>query len=70
MSEFGRLNWRDFAKGGLLAILTAVYPAVQGFLSGGVFDWKEVLKFSLSALLAYLCKNALTDKEGKLLGKI
>ena len=76
MSDFKSLNLTDLAKSLVMVVLSAVlvpvYSAVQAFLSGGAFtlDLTEVLKIGLSAGLAYLAKNFMTDSEGKLFGKI
>lgn len=70
-SKFLALNGRDFVKGLILAVLTAVitfaYDALQ---SGTLFEvgvLKKVGMMALAALLAYLLKNLLTNTKGEIL---
>jgi VIT1/CCC1 family predicted Fe2+/Mn2+ transporter len=70
-SKFLTLNVRDFLKGLLLAVLTAVitfmYDAIQ---SGTLFEpgWvKKAGMVALAALLAYLIKNLFTNTQGEIL---
>jgi len=72
-SAFLALNWRDFFKGLVLAVLTAViawaYEAVQ---SGTLFSpgaLKTVGMVAIGALLAYLIKNFFTNTAGEILTK-
>ena len=61
-SNFLSLNWRDIAKGLLMAILTPVVVVIQQSLESGifVFDWKSIGLASLSGGVAYLVKNFFT----------
>ena len=61
-SNFFSLNWRDIAKGLLMAILTPVVVIVQQSLEAGVFttDWKSLGLASLAGGVAYLVKNFFT----------
>ena len=68
-SPLFKLNLKDLARGAVVAILAAIFPIVQGALSGGAFDLESVLKVAAGALLGYLAKNFLSV-DGKLLGKI
>lgn len=73
-SNLGKLNVSDFAKGVLLAFLTALitglYNAIQ---NGGIeFTWiffKPILLISFGAALAYIIKNWLTNSSGEFLTK-
>jgi hypothetical protein len=68
---FLSLNLRDFFKGLVLAIITAVitwaYEAIQ---AGTLFDpasLKAVGMVALAAILAYLIKNLITNSKGEIL---
>ncbi len=68
-SNFLSLNWRDIAKGLLMAVLTPVVVVIQQSLESGifVFDWKSIGLASLSGRVAYLVKNFFTkptDTQG------
>ena len=72
-SAFLTLNWRDFFKGLVLFILTAVitwaYEAIQ---TGTLFSpgaLKAVGLVAIGALLAYLIKNFFTNTAGEILTK-
>lgn len=69
-SKFLSLNWRDFAKGLLLSILSAVvtfiYEVIQ---TGTAFDaefFKALGIVAVTTLLAYLGKNLFENSEGEL----
>lgn len=69
-SNFLNLNWRDFLKGLLLAVLSAIvtfiYQVVQ---AGTAFDaefFKAVGVVAITTLLAYLSKNLFENSEGDL----
>ncbi len=57
------LNWRDFIKGLVMAVVVPVLVTIQESLSAGniVFDWKTIGISSLAALVGYLLKNFLTN---------
>jgi membrane protein implicated in regulation of membrane protease activity len=61
----GSLQGRDFIKGLLIAVLTAVLALVQTSLSAGElnFDWKVIGTAALSAGLAYIVKNWLEPTQ-------
>jgi hypothetical protein len=63
-SEFLSLNFRDIARGLLMAILTPVVVLVQQSIEAGVFtfDWKALGLASLAGGVAYLAKNFFTPK--------
>ena len=67
-SAFFRLNLKDLGRGAVVAVLAAVFPLLQGALSGGAFDLDAIWKVAAGALLGYLAKNFLSDSEGKLGG--
>ncbi len=74
-SSIFSLNAKDFAKGAVVAVATAVIV----FLAEKVnapgfdftsFDWSTLITVSVSSFLAYLTKNFLSDDGGKVLGMI
>lgn len=69
------LRARDFAKGILVAIGAAVFASLAAWLNTpgfefGAFDWGELLRVALSAVVAYLAKNYFSDSQGRFLGRI
>lgn len=64
-SNFFSLNWRDIAKGILMAVLTPAVVIVQQSLEAGVFttDWKSLGLASLAGGVAYLVKNFFTKPD-------
>lgn len=71
LSEIYQLNSADFIKGLITAVFGAVIGIVMPILQSGdwVFDWTLILKSAITAAVAYLFKNLLTNSEGKFLGK-
>jgi branched-subunit amino acid transport protein len=69
-SKFLRLSARDFFKGLLVSVVTAVLTALLTLLQAGVeFKWKSfipVLYAGIAALVAYLLKNLFTNNQGEL----
>ena len=63
-----KLNLRDFLRGLLVAILTAIiaviYEAIQ---TGSGIDWKLVIIAGVTAALGYLSTNLFTNSTGELL---
>lgn len=57
------LGLRDFLKGGLLAVLSAVVPIIQQSLERGelTFNWKSIGIVALGAFVAYIAKNWLLE---------
>jgi hypothetical protein len=57
------LNAKDFLRGLLIAVGTAVLVIVQNTISAGVltFDWKEIGMAAVGATVTYLAKNFLTN---------
>jgi F0F1-type ATP synthase assembly protein I len=67
MSKFLSLNWQDFGKGLLMAILTPVVVIIQQSIELGswTFNWKIIGLSALSGGLAYLIKNFFTKPSGE-----
>lgn len=65
-SVFGSVNVQDFFKGLVVAVLTAIVTVLYNTIEQGaiVFNVKQLLVTSLSAALAYIIKNYLTNEEG------
>lgn len=74
-SAFFHLNLSDLSKGLVVAVLVAVLGAIQQLLSGHGFDfasydWASVIDVAWKAGVAYLGKNLVSDKSGKVFGRI
>lgn len=67
-STFGTLNWADFGKGLLIAVLSAVLTVIYTTVQAGslAFDWKTIATTALAAGLAYLGKNLFTNSSNQL----
>lgn len=70
-SVFGSVNVQDFFKGLVVAVLTAIVTVLYNTIEQGaiVFNVKQLLVTSLSAALAYIIKNYLTNEEGVFMKK-
>jgi hypothetical protein len=70
-STFLTLGSKDFLKGLVLAVLTAVITIVYTSIEAGslAFDWKAIGMTALSSALAYIMKNLFTNSQGELLKK-
>jgi hypothetical protein len=70
-SAFASLNIQDFFKGLIIAILTALVTFLYNTMDSGelVFNWKQIITTSLTASLAYIIKNYLSNSEGSFLSK-
>lgn len=68
MSAFGKLNWADFGKGLLIAVLTAVFTAIYTTVQAGTltFDWNVILTTAITAALAYISKNLFTNSQNQI----
>jgi len=72
-SDFLTLNYKDFAKGFVMAVLGAVlglvYSAIQtGTLS--TINWATIVQCAGAAGIGYLIKNYFSDESGKVFGRI
>ena len=70
-STYLSLNKKDFIKGLILAVLTAVISVVYTSIESGSleFNVKSIVIAALSAALAYIMKNALTNSDDQFLKK-
>lgn len=71
-SKFLSLNWRDFLRGLLMAILTPVFTTAYDSFSRGEFtlNWHLILLSAIGGAGAYLSKNLFTkaDSAQKIVG--
>jgi hypothetical protein len=70
-SSLFTLNSKDWIKGLVIAILTAIITVVYNTIQTGalVLDWKAISIAAISAALAYITKNLLTNSDDQLLTK-
>jgi len=70
-SSLFTLNSKDWTKGLVIAILTAIITVVYNTIQTGalVLDWKAISIAAISAALAYITKNLLTNSDDQLLTK-
>jgi len=70
-SGFAKLNIEDFFKGMIVAVLSALVTFLYNTMESGevVLNWKMIGTTSLTAALAYIIKNYLSNDEGKFLKK-
>jgi hypothetical protein len=70
-SGFAKLNIEDFFKGLIVAVLSALVTFLYNTMESGevVFNWKMIGTTALTAALAYIIKNYLSNDEGKFLKK-
>ena len=71
MSKFLRLDYRDLAKGLLIAILTPALLVVQQSLSEGhlVFNWSNILAVAAAGGLSYLIKNFFSGEKSNTMAR-
>ena len=71
LSEIYKLNSKDFIKGLITAIFGAVIGIVLPIMQSGewTFDWQFIGKSAMTAAVAYLFKNLLTNSDGEFLKK-
>jgi hypothetical protein len=72
LSNFLSLNLKDFLKGLIVTVFTAFIAYLQTVISSGSFDnfdLKTVGTATMSATIAYLTKNSLTNNKGEFLKK-
>lgn len=70
-SSLFTLNSKDWIKGLVVAVLTAVITVVYSTIQTGtlVLDWKAISIAGISAALAYITKNLLTNSNDQFLTK-
>ena len=71
-SNFLSLNLKDFIKGLIVTVFTAFIAYIQTVIASGSFDnfdLKTVGTATMSASIAYLTKNSLTNNQGVFLKK-
>jgi len=73
-SKFFLLNWRDFLKGFIVAVITVLLTGLYQAIEAGQFptswtQWKAILIASLGAGIAYIIKNLLSNSQDKFLKK-
>lgn len=70
-SNFFQLNWRDFGKGLIIAVLGAIVGIIAGTIEQGSlsFDWPLIAKTAALAALTYITKNLLTNSNDEFLKK-
>jgi hypothetical protein len=70
-SLFFTLNKQDYLKGLIVAVISAVITVIYSTIQTGTLtlDWKAIATAALSAALAYITKNLLTNSEDKFLAK-
>jgi hypothetical protein len=59
VSKQGSLQWRDIARGLIMAILTPAVLIVQQSVEAGIltFNWHSIAMASVAGGIAYLVKN-------------
>jgi len=64
-SNFLRLNWNDFGKGLIMAVLTPVVLIIQESVSAGTltFNWSAIGISAVAGGVAYLIKNLFTAPQ-------
>lgn len=70
-STFLNLNNKDFIKGLIVAVLSAVVTIIYNTVQAGslTFDWKAIGLTALSSAMAYIMKNLFTNSTGNFLKK-
>jgi hypothetical protein len=70
-STFLTLGTKDFIKGLLVAVLSAVVTIVYNTIQTGslAFDWKAIGMTALTSAIAYIMKNLFTNSTGSFLKK-
>jgi len=67
LSPFGKLNWQDLAKGGVMVVIFAILTYLNKL---GVSTGNPTIDGFVGLLITYLLKQLATDNNGKLMGKI
>lgn len=73
-SKLFRLDSRDMLKGLVVAVLGAVLASMQVLLSEKGLDWTpqdltQIVQVAVTALVAYLAKNFVSDENDRLGGR-
>lgn len=72
-SSFFSLNWYDFVKGLIVAVLTVFLATLGQTLEMGQLPTLEMIKTAAiagaTAGIAYIIKNLLSNEEGRFLNK-
>ena len=73
MSSLLHLNLGDFWRGAVVAVLAVIFTYLAGVMNAPGFEFsslnvQEILKMAITAFVAYMSKNLLTDSSGKILG--
>lgn len=72
-SVFGKLNLNDFLKGFVVASLTSILNGLVVVIGGGslptLAQLQSIAMVGLSAGIAYLAKNLVTNTNGEMLKK-
>ena len=68
-TQIGDLSLKDWLKGLVMAVITAVLSLVYQLLtSSQAIDYKQIGVVALTAALAYILKQLGTDENGNVLG--
>lgn len=70
-SQFFSLNTRDYLRGLIVSVLSAVVTIMYQSVQAGnfVFDFKSIAKVALAAALGYIVKNLVTNSQDQFLKK-
>jgi len=65
------LNWKDFLKGLVMAVIGALIGIIGPTIESGewVFSWPAIWKMAAGAAFAYIVKNLVTNNNDQLLKK-
>jgi hypothetical protein len=71
-SGFMKLNWKDLLKGSILAFIVAILTGALQLFQGGQIEWtfafwQPTIFAGITALIAYLLKNLLTNSSDEIL---
>lgn len=72
-SNFMNLNLLDIFKGFFVSVIATVLTTVLNLIQNGSdlfsLEWKSILSVALTAGLAYIVKNLLTNNKDEILSK-
>lgn len=71
MSNLFTINWSDFLKGLVMAILVPTILIIQQSVDSGIltFNWKEIGMAAIAGAVGFLVKKFVTNSEDKILLK-